>query len=522
MYGLVGAQLVVVAAIVVPQELNRALDTGPTVDVEIVQARAGKDPFRGAYVYGQSVLDLDGPTVPIPAGLRGGDRVSVTFAVEAGRRPRIVAVDRGRRRAPFTATTFNLPGRVVDQHERRSGSWRDRQMRAYVGKPAVPIDLELPASIGVDESAVGYLAGPGMVHASLHAGFLGHPYFTNVRLSGRAWTPEARFAYDETRQRLIVFAPREISLAEMSRRRGGARGEVHSDLFRFDAAGKEVGAAEVEGRIVDGVVDGEGRLLALVAPERWSSEVALVRLDEGGQVLQRSVPIALDRVLGFDARSATVWIVAAPTAPRAQPPHFIQRMGVDGTREPRLGPFHSVPRAVVAGDDVWVLETQQHRVTRLDAASGRIVREYKDLNDPAEIAVDGATLYVIEANRTQLTSIAEDGRILWRRPRFQGLTWAVPDPARGGGWVGAAMFEGAAASVLRFERDGTIARLPASARPAPRGDGQRRVAGDVVRSARDGRLFFREPEAIAILSADGATVTRVVGFRFPGGPRLRS
>jgi len=114
MYALVAAQLVVLAAIVAPQELNRALDTGPTVDLEIVQARAGKDSFRGAYVHGQSALDLDGATVPIPAGLRGGDRVVVTFAVQPGRRPRIGAVERWRRRPPFTATSFNIPGRVVD------------------------------------------------------------------------------------------------------------------------------------------------------------------------------------------------------------------------------------------------------------------------------------------------------------------------------------------------------------------------------------------------------------------------
>jgi hypothetical protein len=523
MYALVGAQLVVLAAIVAPQELNRALDTGPTVDLEIVQARAGKDSFRGAYVYGQSALDLDGATVPIPAGLRGGDRVVVTFAVQPGRRPRIVAVERGRRRPPFTATSFNIPGQVVDERTRQAGRWRDRHMRAYVGKPAVMVDLDLPESIAVDESAIAHLTGPGMVHASLHAGFLGHSYFTDVRLVGRGWAPEMRFAYDDTRQRLVVFSPRELTVADLKHGRADPDGDVQTDLFFFDAAGKEVGSAQVQGRIVDGIVEADGRVLALASRQRWTSDVSLVRLDETGQVLQRSVPVAFDRVLGFDAASGSVWSVAAPTAARPQPPHFIERIGLAGTREPRLGPFESVPRAVVAvGDDVWVLETQRHRVTRLHAASGRVVREYKDLNDPAEIAVDGATLYVIEANRTQLTAIAEDGRILWRRPRFQGLTWALPDPARGGGWVGATMFEGAAASVLRFDRDGTIARLSAGARPAPRGEWQRRVAGDAVRSARDGRLFFREQEAIAILSADGATVTRVLGFRFPGGPRLRS
>ena len=520
MYALVGAQLLVLGAIVAPQELNRALDAGPTADLEILQARAGKDAFRGAYVYGNSALDLDGATVPVPLGLRSGDRVMVTFATQPGRRPRIVAIERGRR-PPFTATSFTIPGRVVG--ERDSPRRRDGRVRAYVGKPALTIDLDLPATIAVDESALTHLTGPAMVRASLHPGFLGQPYFTDVRLSGRAWAPDARFAYDDARQRLIVFAPREMTLADLKRRTGGADAEVRSDVFFFDGTGKEVGAVEVEGRIMDGLVEADGRILALVARQRWSSEVSLVRLDENGQALERSVPIAFDRVLGFDAASGSVWSVAAPTAASPQPPHFIQRTGVAGIREPRLGPFDSVPRAVITvGDDVWVLETQRHRVTRFDAASGRMVREYRDLNDPAEIAVDAGALYVIEANRTQLTRVAEDGRIVWRVPRFQGLTWAVPDSTHGGGWLGAAMFEGAPASVLRFERDGAIARLPATARPAPRGDWERRVAGDVVRSARDGRLFFREQEAIAILSADGAVVTRIVGFRFPGGPRLRS
>lgn len=522
MYGLIGAQVLVLAAIVAPQELNRALDASPPVDLEILHARAGKDAFRGAYVHGTSALDLDAATVPIPLGLRSGERVMVTFATQPGRRPRIVAVDRGRR-PPFTATSFAIPGRVVGERDGTSRGWRAGRVRASVGKPAVTIDLDLPSTVAVDESALPHLTGPGMVRASLHAGFLGQRYFTDVRLAGRAWTADARFAYDEARQRLIVFAPREMTLADL--KRGGAEsdGQIRSDVFVFDTTGKEVGAAEVEGRIVDGIVEADGHLLALVARQRWSSEVSLVRLDERGQALQRSVPIALDRVLGFDAASGSIWSVAAPTVARPEPPHFVQRTGVAGIREPRLGPFQSIPRAVVSvGDDMWVLETKRHRVTRLDAASGRVVREYGDLNDPAEIAVDTRTLYVIEANRTQLTRVDEDGRIAWRVPRFQGLTWAVPDTAGGGGWLGAAMFEGAPAGILRFDRAGAITRLPATARPAARGDWERRIAGDVVRSARDGRLFFREHEAIAILSADGAAITRVIGFRFPGGPRLRS
>jgi hypothetical protein len=518
MYGLVAAQLVVLAAIIAPQELNMALDGGPTVDVEVLHARAAKDSFRGAYVSGQSALDLEASAAPLPAGLRAGNRVVVAFAVEPGRRPRIIAVERGRPARPFTATSFTIPGRVID--DRGLISRREGRVTASVGKPAVTIELDLPASIAIDESALARFSGPSLVRASLHAGYLGHRYFTDVRLTGRAWPADVRFAYDDTRERLVVLAPRET----MPRGAMTSDGPLRSDLFVFDAAGKELGAAEVQGRVIDGVVDAEGHVLALISNDRWSqSEVSLVRLHDDGQSLQRSLPVAFERILGFDGATGSVWIVAAPTSARPQPPHFIQRTTVAGLRGPRLGPFDSLPRAVVSvGDDVWVVEADRHRITRLDAASGRVVREYRDLNAPVEVAVDNGTLYVIEANRTQLTCIAEDGRILWRVPRFQGLTWAVADPAAGGGWIGASMFEGAPAAVLRFARDGAIARVPTPARPLPRGDWRRRVGPDVVRSARDGRLYFLEQETIAILSVDGATVTRVVGFRFPSGQRLRS
>jgi hypothetical protein len=511
MYVLVAAQLVILAAIVGPQELNMALDSGPTVDVEILQARASRDPFRGAYVSGRSVLDLDARAVAVPTGgLRPGDRVLVAFVVEPPRRPRITGVERGRRAAPFTATSFTIPGRVLDDRVRPEG-----RVTAQVGTPAVTIELELPASISVDESAVARLAGPGVVRASLHAGFLGRRYFTDVVLTGHAWPADVRFAYDDTRERLFVLSPRET--------RGRPAAAVRSDLFVFDAAGKEVGSSEIEGRVIDAVVEADGTLLALVSDQRWSPEVSLVRLREGGQVLQRSAPLALDRVLGFDAPTGSAWILVGPASPRPQPPHFIQRTTLAGLREPRLGPFESVPRTVLSsGSDVWVVQTERHRVTRLDVTSGRTVREYRDLNGPVDVAVDAGSLYVVEANRSQLTRLAEDGRVLWRVPRFQGLTWVVPEPGTGRGWVGASSFEGASAGVLRFGPGGEIARVPAGATPTPRGDWRRRLGPDVLRSARDGRLFFLEPQAIAILGADGATVTRVLGFRLPGAPRLRS
>jgi hypothetical protein len=455
----------------------------------------------------------------MPAGLRGGDRVLVKFDLQSGRRPRMVAVERDRRTALFTATSFTIPGRVVDGRPRMPGRRHERGLRVHVGKPAVAIDLDLPASIALDEAAFARFSGPSIVRASLHPGFFGHRYFTDVRLAGRAWPADVRFAYDDARQRLVVAAPHEWRRGS----RGGAADDaVRSDLFFFDAAGKELGAAEVQGRVTDAIVEADGRVLALVVARRWSSEASLVRLGDDGQVVERSVPVALDRVLGFDAATGSVWTVAGPTSAPAQGPHFIQRFGVAGLREPRLGPFESVPRAVVsAGDDVWVLENQRHRITRLDAASGRVVREYRDLNDPVDVAVARGTLYVIEAHRTQLTAVAEDGRILWRAPRFHGLAWAVADPT-GGGWVGASTFEGAAGGVLRFQRDGTVTRLPATVGTAPRPDWPRRVGADVARSAHDGRLFFLAPEAIAVMSPDGVSVTRVTGFRFSTERRLRS
>jgi len=140
--------------------------------------------------------------------------------------------------------------------------------------------------------------------------------------------------------------------------------------------------------------------------------------------------MALDRVLGFDAPTGSVWTLVGPASPRPQPPHFIQRATLAGLREPRLGPFESVPRAVLSlGGAVWVVETERHRVTRLDGASGRTVREYRDLNGPVDVAVDAGSLYVIEANRSQLTRLAEDGRVLWRVPRFQGWRGSSPSPA---------------------------------------------------------------------------------------------
>jgi hypothetical protein len=75
--------------------------------------------------------------------------------------------------------------------------------------------------------------------------------------------------------------------------------------------------------------------------------------------------------------------------------------------------------------------------------------------------------------------------------------------------------------VLRFGPDGTVTRTTETVRPVQDGDWRRGIGRSAFRSTRDGRLLFREREAIAILSADGATLTRVLGFRFPTAQRLR-
>ena len=105
--------------------------------------------------------------------------------------------------------------------------------------------------------------------------------------------------------------------------------------------------------------------------------------------------------------------------------------------------------------------------------------------------------------------------MLWRVPRLRGLTWVMPEPGTESGWIGASTVEGADGGILRFGPDGVISRLSPDARPMPRTDWERRrIAPDVTRT-RAGRLLFLEHQAIAILSADGRTLTRVEGFRVP-------
>lgn len=251
--------------------------------------------------------------------------------------------------------------------------------------------------------------------------------------------------------------------------------------------------------------------------------MSLARVSEDGQVIQRSAFIAFDRILGLDPAVSGVWTLVGLASSRAKAPYFVELVTFAGPQSPRLGPFASVPRSVVSqGGEVWVVETEQHRLTRLDLASGRVVREYRDLNGPTEIAVDAGSAFVIEANRTQLTKVSDDGRVLWRIPRFHGLAWVLADPATGGVWAGASMFDGKPAGIVKVGAQGSIAAVTAGIKTEVRADWRgRRLTVDAVRSARNGSLYLLDNRGIAIVGPDGALLKRLEGYRFPKEQRVR-
>jgi hypothetical protein len=161
-----------------------------------------------------------------------------------------------------------------------------------------------------------------------------------------------------------------------------------------------------------------------------------------------------------------------------------------------------------------VVEPEQHRVTRLDQ-TGRIEREYRDVNQPTDIATDARGFTLIEAGQTQLSRFSPDGQLLWRIPRFQGLAWILPEVETGGGWVGAQRFEGREGGVFRYQADGRISRVSGVAiSRAFVGWDRLHHASHAVRDAAHGRLYVRDGQAIVILRTDGTLVKRVEGFRF--------
>jgi hypothetical protein len=515
LYFLVGLQLVFVGGIVSLHELNRALDGGPGVELEIPQANASKDPFRGAAVSGQPTLNLNGVQAVVQPGLSPNDEVLVFFAKEAGGPPRIVQVER-RGWGPdplFSSELFSIPGRVAIPGRPRVGH-PGRQIMASVGSPAVSVELDLPDTIAVADTALDHLTNPTPIRASLRRGAFGYRFLNDLYVTGQRFPFQMSFAYDSRRDRLVVLA----GISERVDWRPRLRDQpARSSLLLFDGAGKEVVSSEIPGHVFEGVYHPlDGTLLALLSQEHYlAGPVQLVQLAEAGAVLRRSPQIHSDRILGLDWATGETWALIGTSMASPQPPFFLQRFGLDGFNGPRIGPIGSRPRSVLAaGQDLWIVEPDQHRVSRYDL-SGALIQEYRELNSPSEIAVDAGSLLVVEANQTQLTRFGPNGAALWRVPRFQGLAWILPERGTGGGWVAAARYENAPSGVFRYEADGRIVRLPLTISPRALADWTRgRLAGDVVGDLNHGRFYVREAQAIAIVALDGTLIRRVEEFRF--------
>jgi hypothetical protein len=289
-------------------------------------------------------------------------------------------------------------------------------------------------------------------------------------------------------------------------------------VFFFDGTGTEVGSTEVAGRLVEGVVNpADGTLWGLLSKDPWGvSMVHPIRVDEKGQVVQQGPQIAYDRVIGFDGVEGGVWVLRGTPESSNRPPYSVERLTFGGFQGPRLGPFASRPRvAVASGQQVWVLEPDQHRVTRLDRMTGRIEQEYRDVNRPTDIAVDAGAIILIEANQTQLSKFSPQGQALWRVPRFQGLGWILPEPGTGGGWVGATHFEGRPGGIFRYDSGGKVSLLAGDMKLWVANEwNRRRLAPDAVWAGRQGRIYVREGAAIAVLRPDGTLLRRVGGFRY--------
>ena len=525
MFLVVGIQVLILAVIVASQEINRALDSSFPVELEVGQAYAQKDPFRGASISGRPALDLGVAKVSLPpTPLEAGDKVLAVFSVESSGPPRIVAVERQGRGTdpPFRRERFSIPGTVRREGDRGSVS-SARAMVVRVGKPPVAVELDLPASIPVDESALEQLSGPSVVRANLRQGFLGHRYFDHIRVTGQAWTDEMSFTYDIARDRLVVFAAEGMSFTRVRRTDDQP---LRTRLFFFDGTGKELSSTQVAGRLIYGVISPvDGMLWALLATERWGhSTVQLARVGEGGEILQRGPQIIHAQIVGFDTGDGGLWVLAGlPNRPRGTP-YFVERVTIGGVQAPRLGPFSSKPRKVLTHDkNIWVIEADQHRVTRFDL-TGRAEKEYRDVNQPTGIAIDAGSLIAVEAAETQLSKFSMEGQPLWRIPRFEGISWILPEPGTGSGWVGARRFEGRGGGVFRYNSDGKISQaIPVTpSRKTEFGWSRTHLAPDAIRARTTGRLYIRENQAIVIATPNGTVLKRVEGFRYPTERRVRS
>jgi len=516
MYGLVGAQLAILGWVVAFQETNRALDRSVPVDLEIPHAYAQKDPFRGAYLRGEPIVALRAPEARLPPGpLAPGDRVLVVFASNPGKRPRIDRVERRHWWSDpgFTPSGFSVPGRVIRLEDAGSFTEQRRGLVATVGPQSVRVALEFPTSIAIEDRALGQLTSPSFVRVGLRQGFLGHRYLSNIRLAGVSFGYEMSFAYDEARDRLVAVAPRG---PEYERSIAPAEREPRTDLFAFDGSGKEIGSTEVTARLLGAATrSADGTLWTLLSTEHYGTSTQLAQIREDGTVARRGPAILSERLLGFDAEKEGIWVLAGPPLASPHAPFAVELLTLDGARDPQVGPFPSRPHGVVSrGAQVWVLETDQHRVTRLNR-SGQVEREYRDLNNPLAVDPGPGSLFIIEASRTQLSKFSSDGTALWRVPRFKGLAWVLPDADSGGGWTAAQGFEGLESGVFRFDAEGRVSRLPVPFVPrTPDEYGYHRLGQDAARSSLTGRIYLRDVSGIVILEADGSPVRRAEGFRF--------
>lgn len=524
MYGVIGLQLLLLSAIVAFQEVNRSFDSSIPVELEIFQAQAQKDPFRGASVSGRAALDFEAGKAALPPGsLQPGEKVLVFFTIGAGRQHKISHVERrswGRDPA-FSAERFTIPGRVWKGDRTRSIYSGRRTLVARIGTPPVSIELDLPATISIDDSLLEQFSRPSVVRANLRQGYLGYRYFDQVRLTGEGWTAQMSFAYDEARDRLIIFAPEPVSL---ERRRRLDEQAVRTKVFFFDGMGKELRSAEVVGRIVDGVKNpADETFWVLMATDPWGySKVQLARVGADGTILRRGPQIDYQQIVGFDGREGSLWVLAS-LSPARGTPYFVRRMTLEGFKEPRLGPFLSRPQGLFTeGEWIWVAEPEQHRVTGFDR-TGRAALEYLDLNRPTEVAADAGFLFVVEAAQTQLSKFSIDGKPVWRVPRFHGLNWILPEPGSGGGWVGAQRFENLEGGIFRYNAEGKISR-PSDVdifQGIRAGLERPRFAREVVRAGTHGRFYVREGQAVLILSPDLTVLKRVEGFRHATEQPLR-
>lgn len=515
LYALVALQLIFLGGIVAVHELNRALDWGPGVRLEIPEAHASNDPFRGPAVRGRPALNLDGAHLAVPDGLAPGDAVLVFFVPESGKPPRVVQVQRRRWGADplFGPDLFSIPGHVVAPQGGR-GQPTGQPITLSVGTPPVSVALDLPDAIPVADAALDTLTTPTPIRGTLRRGAFGHRFLTDLFATGQTFPAQMTLAYDPMRDRLAIAAGH---VERPDRRHSIEDRPAASSLFLFDGSGTEVASAEIAGHVLETIHNPhDGTLLALLSPQRYAAgPVQLVQLRDDGTIVRRSPQIHSDRIIGFDRDTGEAWALIGTMMASPQPPFVVQRFGLEGFVGPRIGPIASRPRSLlVAERGLWIVETDEHRVSRYDL-SGTLRREYRDLNKPAEIAVDGGGLLVIDANQTQLTRFAADGSVLWRAPRFQGLAWILPEPRTGEGWVAATRYENSPSGVFRYRADGHIVRLPLTITPRAFADSTRgRLGGDVIGDLGRDRYYVRENQAVAIVGTDGGLIRRVDTFRF--------